>query len=511
MKHSSLLFFIYCMCSLSCSTKIEESKESYFTNYSDLDFKVFLDRVVKSSQNSGAEFKDMLSIKKAKEDFQVLKHVLEEASTSLYRYTSKTKIDSLFKTFVKDGADSISYFEFTKNIALLFSEIGCMHSGWGHSPAYKTFRTTHIKFLPFEFIILNHELYILKNFSLEETIKPGTKVFEINQKPAKELIKELTRFMVSDSHNPAIKEKAVSDFFPMAYSNFIGKPDTFELKIITKGRAEKINIKALHKHEINSLKKTKYPHLKEADQKPLRLKIREKENLAIYEITSFNNDFIQHFNQNFIDFTDSVFKQMEKQDLENLVIDIRGNFGGWTANGKHLFSYFIEDSLPYIESVYAKKTEGFSFEKIMTSTSEYSDTMKIKNGYWTDYINLMAYPKPNNFKGKTVVLIDENSKSCSSIFSSLMKEHKKATFVGSQVGGAQCGSNGMTLSIKLPHSQVGITFSTALYKSAVKNPSKKGVLPDYSIKADLPAVLENRDTVFNFALKKIIESVVLNP
>lgn len=485
--------------------------EPFFKDYSDSDFKDFLDGVLDSNENLESEFSTMLPFNEAMEDLRILKHVLEEASTSLYRYSSKSKIDSLFESFAQDKRDSISYFNFTRNLALLFSEIGCMHSGWGHSQAYKTFRNTHVQLLPFEFIILNHELYIIKNFSLDTSIKPGTKVHEINQKPAKELISELQKYMVSDSHNSSIKEKAVSDFFPMAYSNFIGNLDTFELKITTNGRTEKIKVKALYKHEINSLKKTKYPSLKQGFQNPLTLEIREKENLAIYKIKSFNNDFIQHFNQNFIDFTDSVFKQIEKQGLENLLVDIRENYGGWTANGKHLFSYFIEDSLPYIKSVYAQKYKDFSFSQIMTSSSEYSDTMKMENGYWLDYMNLMAYPKPNSFTGKTIVLIDENSKSCSSIFSALMKEHGKAIFVGSEAGGAQCSSNGMTFSIKLPHSQIGITFSTALYKTAVRTPSENGVLPDFPLKADLPSILENRDTVFKYALEKIKEPVVLNP
>lgn len=511
MKSGLFISLFFSSFLFSCSYNTPKIEKKAFKKYSEQEFAIFLDTILNFQQQQDLVFQEKIHFKEVFEDLQVLKHILEEACTPLYRYSSKNKIDSLFSSFIQNQTDSISYFEFSKNLALLFSEIGCMHSGWGHSESYKIKRNSDFKFLPLEFVIVDHELFIAKNYSRDTSILVGSQVLQINKQSSTQVIKQLGKFMTSDTHNLAIKEKAISDYFPMAYSNFIGKPDSFEIEILKDLKQETKKIVAIKRVEIDSLKKVRYPVKKQINQGLLNLEINKKTGLAKYQIKSFNNNALAHFGQNFITFTDSVFKEIGKQGIQKLIIDIRGNNGGWTANGKELFSYFIDDSVAYIESVYSKKQSNFSFQKIISNHPGYSDTMEFKNGYWSNYFNLMAFPKKNSFHGKTIVLVDENSKSCSSIFSTLMSEHKKAVFIGSETGGAHCGSNGMTISIKLPHSKTGITFSTALYKTAVQNPKRSGVIPDYPLKSDLNSILSEKDPILEFAEWKINEPLNPNP
>ena len=499
----ALKFFLFaCICSLSCSNENIQNENYSFHQFTDEEFQLFLNTILEESKGKPNSFNQYLSQKEAFQDLQILKHVLEEANTSLYLYSSKRRIDSLFNSFIIRDSDSISYFQFTKNLAVLFSEIGCMHSGWGHPDAYKAFRTSKLKFLPLELKIIDHQLFIYKNYSLDSNIKLGSRIVEINNQSSEELIDELKKYMISDADNPRIKERAVSDYFPMAYSNFIAKPDSFKL-ILDQELEREVSCNALSKYEIDSIKNLGRGKILETKNKALHFEVLEEDKIAVFTISSFNNTIISHFNQNFVLFTDSVFLELKKEKIENLIIDIRGNFGGWTGNGKHLFSYFIDDSTAYIESVYSKKQRDFSFSPILKSSPEYADSMLFVNGYWTNYPNLWAYPQINGYQGKTIVIIDENSKSCSSIFSSLMKEHEKAVFIGSETGGAECGSNGMTCSISLPHSNIGITFSTALYKTAIAKISEEGVKPDIAIKEDPKSLLNNNDSILNFAIEKI--------
>lgn len=511
MKTTFFLAFALGLIILSCTQNNPPEKNPYFKTFSTEEFEIFLDQVIASSQQNTEKFQDLIPFDKAMEDLQILKHSLEEATSSLYRYSSKSRIDSLFESFAKKKSDSVSYFQFTKNLALVFSELGCMHSGWGHSKSFKDYRNSSIKLLPLDFVIVDHELFLIKNGSRNDSLFLGTKILSINEQKSNDLISELEKYMVSDGHNSQIKKRSVSDYFAMAYSNFIGKPEEFKLVIENIGKIEEYTVKALLKSEIDSIKSKRYPSENKVFSKPLKMEVKEKDSVLIYKIGSFNNSILQHNQQNFIQFTDSIFEELDKRKLSRLIIDLRGNYGGWTANGKHLFSYFIDDSMAYMESVYSQKQGEFSFKKILASESPYNDTMKFQNGYWTNYPNLTAYPQAKSFKGKTMVLIDENSKSCSSVFAALMDDHKKASFMGSQCGGSKAGSNAMTISITLPNTQCGITFSTALYKTAIEHPSENGVVPDYPFTSDINSILLKKDTLLNFALQKITEPIPLNP
>ena len=254
MKSSFYISLFLVLLLSTCVNENNERGEVYFREYSDQDFEIFLNKILQNQQNEDLDFQENIAFNKAYEDLQILKHILEEACTPLYRYSSKSKIDSLFQSFIQNPRDSISYFDFTKNLGLLFSEIGCMHSGWGHSKAYKFQRNSNYKFLPFEFIILDHELFILKNFSPDSTLLEGSKVLQINNQSSDSIIKQIEKFMTSDAHNLVVKEKAVSDYFPMAYSNFIAKPDSFDLEILQGATMETKTISALTKAEINSFK-----------------------------------------------------------------------------------------------------------------------------------------------------------------------------------------------------------------------------------------------------------------
>ena len=445
-----------------------------------------------------------------KADFQILRRILEEANPNLYRYAGPSKMDSLFQKTLCQLKDSLSYRDFTKQIAQLFNTMACGHSGWLHSKEYRRYRKKSMRFFPLEILSIKDRYYIVKNNSRDTTISLGTEILAINNQDPAAINQQLRKYMYKDGTSLPEAETEISKYFPNAYSNFIAEPEVFRLKLKdSNGAYQQVEIPALAKSEIDSISQSRYAPAKQMG-KPLVLELDSTKSIARYRIKWFRKEYIESRGQDFNAFTDSVFQLLESNAIEHLIIDLRGNVGGWTAYGKRLFSYFIDEPMPYINKVELSSLDSFSFQPLMLSDQGLSDTMQFHrnadNRYeWENYPNLMAYPATNNhFIGQVYILSDEESRSCSAVFAALMKSHTEALFIGEECGAAQCGSGGMVMAVMLPFTGITIFTSTAKYSSNVSDPeNSRGLKVDYRIKPSLQDYLNNHDSQLEFTYKLI--------
>lgn len=85
------------------------------------------------------------------------------------------------------------------------------------------------------------------------------------------------------------------------------------------------------------------------------------------------------------------------------------------------------------------------------------------------------------------------------MFSSLMKSHTDAIFIGEECGAAQCGSGGMVIAAILPYTGIKVFTSTAKYSSNVSDPNdSRGVKVDYTIKPSIQDFLIEHDKELEF-------------
>ncbi|NOQ75055.1 MAG: hypothetical protein GQ574_23785 [Crocinitomix sp.] len=442
-------------------------------------------------------------------DLFVLESVLREAKTGLDN-RGENELDNAFLSANKKASDSLTYLEFAREIAKIFNAVGCGHSGLGHHSDYFNYRYFNMKFFPLDLYVIKDRFYVKTNHSFDIRIRPYDEILEINGKTPAEIIITLKKHMSPDSFSAENGTSLVQNYFRMAYSNFIGNPKVFNLKI--KSYAQKnefqVDLKAYGLVALNaSEEKRKVPEVK---HKTLELDIDKSSNTATYTIQSFSNEVINQDGQDFYAFTDSVFKELNEQNSANIIIDIRGNTGGWTANGAHLFSYFIDEPQAYINQIETKKYEDYSFEPLITSQAGYLDTFQFElqeNGLqrWVNYPFLNVSPaKQNIFNGTCYILIDDMSRSCSAVFSALMRNHTKAIFIGQETGGCQSKTFGMVMAIRLPYTGLMVHFATAQYDLNVKNKlDTKGVVPAYEVRHSIPDFKSGIDPQMEFTIDLI--------
>ncbi len=214
------------------------------------------------------------------------------------------------------------------------------------------------------------------------------------------------------------------------------------------------------------------------NDKELTFKV-TKENITLFSVSSEMLDnngknvgylSVSIFGQKtYSQFKDALTK-LEKQDMDSLIIDLRGNTGGYLSTVTNMLEEFID--------------KGNVIYQIQSSSG----------------VKQYKTVKASDKKYKIVVLIDGGSASASEIMSAAMKEVYGATLVGQTTYGKGTVQTTKDLS---NGSMIKYTIEKWLTPSG-KNIDKEGIKPDY--KVELGDSYKNNPTKENDAqLQKALD------
>lgn len=165
---------------------------------------------------------------------------------------------------------------------------------------------------------------------------------------------------------------------------------------------------------------------------------------------------------------------------KKMILDLRGNRGGYVKTCEYLTSQFFEKDTKIADFVMRKKTK----ESIAKSNKE-----KV-------------------FKGELFVMIDSNSASASEVFSRVIQIEKRVKIIGDVSAGAVMTSNFITMANErgvsdfFTYSVFGLNVTIAdLVMSDGKRLEKVGVVPDHLVGPTSHALADRSDPVLAFAAK----------
>ncbi|MDX9958539.1 MAG: S41 family peptidase, partial [Spirochaetia bacterium] len=159
---------------------------------------------------------------------------------------------------------------------------------------------------------------------------------------------------------------------------------------------------------------------------------------------------------------------LSARQLDTLILDLRGNYGGSPAPTAELFKYLIDEPTPF----FAKNNP-------------------IYLAPWKKPVK----PAPEAFHGSLYVLVDEAAFSMNSFLISLLRYHGIGTLVGSATAGSWACSDaarGATLAA----TGLRLRYSTQAFYTAVDGQEPGiGILPDVPVAWTLADHLAGRDPV----------------
>jgi hypothetical protein len=455
-------------------------------------------------------------------DFEVLKGVLLNYHPGLYRFQDSLTVakhfDDLEQQLKHDLSLSEAYLLFSKFTASL----KCGHtfcSFYNQSGSTKDSLFNKKDKVPFTFFLFDRKMFVEKNLSNEEELKQGTEIIEINNIPVAIIIDTLLQYVKGDGNNNLKrfndlnlsglgKFEAFDIFYPLLFPT---DNNSYSLKIKQVDQSDilTIYVNSVSRAERFSLIESKYGKQSSSYDDLWNFKILNEE-IGYLQIGTFVTNKLTIDWKKFLN---DAFDALEEKNVQNLIIDIRGNEGGDDE-----VNLVLGKKIAKRQIAFPAFKELLRYENVADEFRPYLHTwdksfynrsgklIKLENGFYTwkrDRNNSVIKQNSKAFQGNTYLLVDAAISSATFFLTAGLKQNNIATVIGSETGGNLKGTNGGQLFfLWLPNSKIEIDIPLIGYYPLTDQPDK-GISPDISIPLNIQDILSNKDKV----LEKTIELI----
>jgi hypothetical protein len=454
------------------------------------------------SEYSQAQYLDQIlnklnAVSDLKNDVQLVRTTLEKNDPNLYLYISKKdlnyKFDSLKNTITKPITSTALYIKLQSVISYIGDghlTINIDQSKFTDSDI--TYLKTPIKLHPiyqFDYRLINKHLFIIKNFSADSTILPGTEILSINKMPIPKILDTLNRYITSDGYNITYKEFLMNvGLFAERFRFLYADTSVLTLTLKTTDATRQITLKPFNKSGYDSSGIAPPPHT--------IYKLLKPGSIAYLKLNTFWNgaDYEGYH---------GIFADIKQKKIKTLIIDLRGNGGGETAWAASIFTFLIDTP------TYFYRMPNKAEQQLFSNNEKTLDWMKVEAKKYT-------YPKANPdtsiFKGKIYVLINGGSFSATSLLAANIRTLKNVTFVGEETGGSSnIWTAGIIKTQILPTTKLILTYGTIpSFFGDLTSITGRGLMPDVPITYTIQDFLNGKDLEMDWVMKDIERSAVKN-
>ena len=406
------------------------------------------------------------------DDLDYIKESLIKYHPNLYTYQSQNDFESSFKEAKEQIIQPLTENEFYKIVKPLVSAIRCSHTELYFSNNYIS---THIPAeYPIDVVVKGEEIFVKS--SETHLIPVGSKIYSINDKPSKEIILQLEKYISSDGMHLSGREYWLSHYFFKLYEEILKE-------------APSLYIKFEHKEELKKIRLTpKCDQNVPIPQLPL-LDIEyssfQNQTTANLRVRSFDKVLLKQEGYHYKKYLKKVFNEIEKKKVDKLTIDLRDNFGGNDVNAIELYSYISKKPFKFYEKLSLKKGSkkflSFPLQLFFPLKKDKKDQMKVYNGH--KGLKFLS-PKKSAYSGELEILINGGTMSAATHFVAKCHNSERAIIAGRTSGGAYTHSNsGFTIYRKTPNTRLQLFIPAIRYDLYLPNKisSKGGVVPDIII------------------------------
>jgi Peptidase family S41 len=446
------------------------------------------------------EYNPTITKASAIKDLQIVQNALYKTHPAPFAFISKDSLDYQFAKTISLLPEVVSERYLYVEVRKLLHFVGCGHTtALPSKPFLDSLRKQNKITLAIAIKLVAEKLFITKNDSKDSSIKIGTELLSINNKPAREIIADIRNMLNSDVKNTTHIDYYLADNFATWYYLLYGITPSYTL--ITKGKDDNITSHVIAERKANTKVIKSSSNIFDTIMKQKSLCLLKQKNIDSIVILRINNFTTKKQNK----FFKNVIAYLHKKNIPNLVIDLRGNGGGNIPAATRLLRYLINDKFyvefsgdkPVVESKYLSTKFGNATMRFMVNF------IPTKNIDGEEYHAIGVKPRnAKHYNGKLFVLTDGGTFSAASYVASILKHHANATTLGQETGGGEEGSNGMLqMKYTLPESKIRFIFQYYHFKHDINSNNKTlGLAADYEIEAS-----ENGEDISLGVVKSILE------
>lgn len=476
-----------------------------------------LNGIAQKATVSGGELKKF-SQEELRSDLFLLKNILEANHPSLYWYTPRTFMDSVFSTTLASITDSMNEPTFKNRVSGFISFIRCGHTTVRGSRSYsKNAAKEKFPLFPLNIKIWSDSMVVLNNFRPHDSLLTrGTRLLSINGRDARFYIDTFSRHISGDGFGKQFASQLISSNFGSYYKNILGLDSVYKIVYLTPlGKVADTTLRNVALPELQSDKKIALTIVGRPSRRERRkiqlaekrwLQIDSANKTALIRLGSFSGAGTAHFIR-------SSFRKIRHASIEHLIIDLRTNGGGKVSNSTLLTRYLSDHEFRVADTV-VRNTIQLQYKKYIQQAWVYQLGMFFSSSRQSDgryhfqkFEKKVWSPKnKNHFNGNIFLVQGGYSFSASTLFLGELKGQKNVKLVGEETGGGYYGNSAMMIpSFTLPHSQLRV--SLPLYRLVInKNrPMGQGIIPDISVPPSSAAIREGIDPKLE-RVKSLIQS-----
>ena len=292
-------------------------------------------------------------------DYSIFRNVLEEAHPGLYWYTPKDSMDYYFQKGEQMLQDSMTEMKFRNVLTYVVSKIRCGHTSVRPSRAAFIFNSTNFPSFPLFIKAWPDTVVVTANLNRKDSlVRRGVLLEGIDNRKVNKILDSLFQHLSADGYNLTHKYQTVSNGsnFRSMYASLYGLRPRVNVSYIDSAGYFKQSPLAAYNPKADSQRQAfKPPKLSKRERRRIMLnstrslKIDTTLNTAVLEVNAFTKD------SKLRSFFRQSFKKIRKEQIPNLIVDMRGNGGGSVTLSNLLTKYIASAPFKIADSLYAIK------------------------------------------------------------------------------------------------------------------------------------------------------------
>ncbi|SOE19822.1 Peptidase family S41 [Spirosomataceae bacterium TFI 002] len=389
--------------------------------------------------------KKEFTAEQVRKDMTILNKKLLRFHPAPFTYIDSVTHQSRFLEAYNNITDSLNTQEAFDVISPILTDVKDLHTSAGMP---KDWSKKQKKQLPLFYREFDGAYYISYNCSSDTTLLRGIQVLKIEDKPISDLVYQARSFYATDNDNDVSKRYYSVVRLPNILNRMMPITDSMKVEF-RYVKADSVFVKYIKTEEpkqIAKVFKLRYPKLL---RKNFDYEILDSLNkIAKLDITTFSEKGkLLNINQRkFKKKLQAKMKQIEKDTIQTLILDLRGNGGGSIVNISRLVGYFAKEKYKMLDSMAVKKKAFLSVFPLYGIIAPVVGRVyfnKKRDEFFVDMGDKKAKNKPtkkHHFDGELYVMGDGGTYSASVYTISLLQELGLATYLGDRAGGTRWGS-----------------------------------------------------------------------